>query len=100
MPIEAGYHYVFDRGYCDYQWWQHIQAQKATFTTRLRKGARYKIVEEKALNPDHPHIFHDQIIRLDKAPDMLLRRIVVARENGKPPLEITSNRLCKTPPTP
>lgn len=93
MPIEAGYHYVFDRGYCDHHWWQHIQAQGATFTTRLRKGTRYQLLEEEALDPAHPHILHDQTIRLDNAPDMLLRRIVVQRDNHKPPLEIVSNRL-------
>lgn len=92
MPIEAGYHYVFDRGYCDYRWWQHIHQQNASFTTRLRKGSRYQIVEEKLLDPNQPHILQDQSIRLAKSPDMLLRRIVVAREHSTP-LVLVSNRL-------
>lgn len=92
MPIEAGYHYVFDRGYCDYRWWQHLHRQNASFTTRLRKGSRYQLESEQALDPQHPHILQDQTIRLDKAPGILLRRIVVAREDGKP-LVIVSNRL-------
>lgn len=92
MPIETGYHYVFDRGYCDYRWWQHIHRQGASFTTRLRKGTRYQIIEEKALDAQHPHILEDQTIRLHKAPDMLLRRIVVKRDH-KAPLELVSNRL-------
>ena len=92
MPLHAGYHYVFDRGYCDYRWWQEIDAQNATFTTRLRKGARYQIVAEQPCDPAHPHLRKDQHIRLEQVPEMRLRRIEIARE-GRQPLIIVSNRL-------
>lgn len=35
LPIEAGATYVFDKGYCDYQWWARIHAQQAWFATCL-----------------------------------------------------------------
>lgn len=93
MPLHAGYHYIFDRGYCDYHWWQEIDAHHATFTTRLRKGARYQCIAEQPCDLTQPHILKDQHIRLEQMPDILLRRIEIARE-GRQPLVIVSNRLC------
>lgn len=99
MPIEAGYHYVFDRGYCDYGWWQRIQKQGATFTARLRKASVYHVEKENEPDPNHPHILTDQTIRLHQAPELLLRRIAVKREGELPPV-IVSNRLQDGEPQP
>ncbi|WP_265065085.1 IS4 family transposase [Pseudomonas sp. B21-056] len=37
MPLEAGITYVFDKGYCDYNWWHQIDQVGAFFVTRLKK---------------------------------------------------------------
>ena len=36
MAIEPGYTYVFDKGYCRYDWWAAIDDAGAFFVTRLR----------------------------------------------------------------
>jgi len=35
LPIEAHAIYVFDKGYCDYNWWWRIHSNKARFVTAL-----------------------------------------------------------------
>lgn len=37
MPLEAGMTYVFDKGYCDYNWWYQINQLGSFFVTRLKK---------------------------------------------------------------
>ena len=39
VPISRGATYVFDKGYCDYNWWARIAEQEATFITRLKTNA-------------------------------------------------------------
>lgn len=45
LPIEAGATYVFDKGYCDYNWWSRIDAAGARFVTRLKANAAVKVLE-------------------------------------------------------
>lgn len=44
MPIAAGHTYVFDKGYCDYNWWHEIDEAGAYFTTRLKKNAAFTVL--------------------------------------------------------
>src|ERR1700683_5846326 len=56
--IAAGATYVFDKGYCRFDWWQKINDSKAFFVTRLRlravkhrpirkrKGGGFKIIAD------------------------------------------------------
>ena len=36
---------VMDRGYNDYSWYNHLNSQKVFFVTRLKKNARYRVIE-------------------------------------------------------
>jgi IS4 transposase len=62
MPLEAGRIYLFDKGYCDYNWWAKIIDAGAHFITRLKRNAAYEVVMERPC--DGGDILSDRIIRL------------------------------------
>ncbi len=67
MPLEEGRIYLFDKGYCDYNWWASIIEAGAHFITRLKKNAVFEVLEER--NCDDEGIISDQLIRLtNKSP--------------------------------
>jgi len=67
MPLEKGRIYLFDKGYCDYNWWADIINAKAHFITRLKKNAVFKVVRE--LDCDGKTILSDQqIVLTNRAP--------------------------------
>ena len=45
-PIEAGQTYVFDKGYCDYNWWYQIHCAGAYFVTRLKSNAGVQVLAD------------------------------------------------------
>ncbi|HXE48558.1 MAG TPA: IS4 family transposase [Ramlibacter sp.] len=47
LPIEAGATYVFDKGYCNYNWWHSIDQKGATFVTRFRRDAALTFKRER-----------------------------------------------------
>lgn len=88
---EKGATYVFDKGYCNYTWWEKIAAAGARFVTRLKKNAAIKEVEAKAVPAEAAHILSDTIIlfanksnrgRHQNPCRRLLRRIEVVRADG------------------
>jgi putative transposase len=104
MPLEAGKIYVFDKGYCDYNWWRNIAAAGSIFVTRLKYNAAYKMVKQHAISTENTgFILSDQTIELtNKSPrggkkntlaGIALRLIEVARPDGKKPLMIVCNDL-------
>lgn len=42
VPIDAGCTYVFDKGYCRYDWWTTIDRAGACFVTRMKSRARFR----------------------------------------------------------
>jgi len=42
VPIAAGCTYVYDKGYCRYDWWTSIDRAGASFVTRMKKSARFR----------------------------------------------------------
>ena len=103
LEIEAGALYVFDKGYCDYNWWQHIDAQGARFVTRFKRNAALTPVREQvvASEAQQAGVLRDQIVRFStKCPggrrrnryEQPLRRIEIARENDIP-LVLATNDL-------
>lgn len=103
VPIEAGACYVFDKGYCDYNWWAAIDAKGATFVTRFKRNAAINVAETRALNPaDAVTILADEIVRFrHKTPRggkqnryaKPLRRIRVARPDNPAALVLATNDL-------
>lgn len=96
-PIIANTIYVFDKGYCDYNWWWGINQKKAYFVTRLKNNAA--VMMESAAPVTSEVILEDGIFKFkNKQPRGgkknlyvgSLRRIVVKREGGKPLLLVTN----------
>jgi putative transposase len=102
MPIDQGNTYVFDKGYCDYNWWRSIDARGARFVTRFKRNASLLIDKEREIaTEDAGVILRDQVVRFAiRTPgagrynkyEHALRRVEVARE-GEPPLVLATNDL-------
>jgi len=60
VPLESGDVVVFDRGYNDFAWFKTLVDKSVFFVTRLKKKARYKVVERRPVH--HKDIYSDQII--------------------------------------
>jgi putative transposase len=59
--FEPGSIVVLDRGFNDFSLYANIHAARATFVTRQKKNAAYRVVERRA--PVGPGILADQVIR-------------------------------------
>jgi putative transposase len=85
LPIKKHKIYVFDKGYCDFLWWNKINEQESYFVSRLKKGVRYVIERQSEINS--ANIRCDQTINLTarngKQYKSLLRYVEVEIENGK-----------------
>lgn len=102
IPVEKGQTYVFDKGYCDYNWWYQIHCSGAYFVTRFKSNAGVDIQEERTINErEHPQILDDQLVsfrnkrpggkRINQYHGTPLRRVTVKREDGRPPLVLATN---------
>lgn len=106
LPIEAGATYVFDKGYCDYNWWARIDAQNARFVTRFKRNAALLLECERAIAPEEATVvLADSVVRLaNRHPrggkrnryTSALRRIVIDRPDKETPLVLATNDM-KTP---
>ena len=88
-PIQPGTTYVFDKGYCRFDWWQKINDSKAFFVTRPKTTTRLRAVKRRSLRKrkgDGFQIVADDEVKLVSKGDSRLpipmRRIKVKRENG------------------
>lgn len=102
IMLEAGATYVFDKGYCDYNWWNAIDEQTAYFVTRFKKNAGIEQIESLSV-PSHCKdiVLEDAVVRFkNKRPGghrinhyygKPLRRIVVARPDKSTPLILATN---------
>jgi len=103
IPIEPGAVYVFDKGYCDYNWWSRIDASRARFVTRFKRNAALTVEEECAIPAaDAETILKDEIVCFaNRHPrggrrnryTQPLRRITVARPEHDHPLILATNDL-------
>mgnify|MGYP000669206589 CR=1 FL=1 len=103
LPIEAGAIYVFDKGYCDYNWWNRIRSKGALFITRFKRNASLKVESVRCVpDEDTGAVLRDEIVRLaNRHPgggrknhyDQPLRRITVARAGHDLPLVLATNDL-------
>jgi putative transposase len=88
-PIVAGTTYVFDKGYCRFDWWQKINNCRAFFVTRPKTNMRLRAHRLRPLGESHGDgfsIIEDAEVRLvskgDSRLPIPLRRIKVKREKG------------------
>ena len=95
--------YVFDKGYCDYNWWHRIDRHKALFVTRFKRNASLRVERSRAIPAEDAEVvLHDEIVRFaNKHPrggrrnhyDRPLRRVTVARPEHDAPLVLATNDL-------
>ena len=103
MPITPGAVYVFDKGYCDYNWWHRIDQAKARFVTRFKRNAALRVERTLPIPAeDAGVVLSDEIVRFaNKHPrggrtnhyKQALRRVTVARPEHDTPLVLATNDL-------
>jgi len=59
-----GLTFLFDRGYRKYSFFDDLMRRKAHFVTRAAALIRYEIIAKRALDPAHPEIIADWLVRL------------------------------------
>ena len=104
LPLLAGTTYLFDKAYCDYNWWHRIDQAGALFVTRFKRNAGLSLVRQRRLpRAAQGVVLEDAIVRF-KHPNpsggrrnpyrQPLRRLVIARPD-KPdhPLVLATNDL-------
>lgn len=88
-PIEAGATYVFDKGYCRFDWWKEINDGGALFVTRAKKNMRLRAKRKGKLKRrfgEGFEILSDDRVSLVSTSDsklpIPLRRIKLRRVKG------------------
>jgi IS4 transposase len=67
VPLEKGALYVFDKGYCDYNWWNSIDKAEARFVTRFKKNAAIDIVEQRSIPAEHCDVvLEDRLVKFKR----------------------------------
>ena len=103
IDIESDAKYVFDKGYCDYNWWYRIDQAGAYFVTRLKRNAAIEVLQSNLIEAgDQSIILSDEMIQFkNKRPGggrinhymKPLRRIVVHREDHDRPMVLVTNQI-------
>ena len=104
MPIAKGQVYVFDKGYCDYNWWYQIHCSEACVVTRLKSNAGINLEEDRTLlDPQQPQILGDHLVsfkhrrpggkRINEYYGTPFRKVTVERKDGRPALVLATNDL-------
>jgi hypothetical protein len=96
IKFDAGTVVVFDKGYIDYRWWQQLDQQGVFFVSRLKKDAKFTVIQDRDIPPTQKHILKDQEIvlpgwrQLGKV-GLALRRIEVWLEDKQEVLVLVTN---------
>ena len=102
LALQAGATYVFDKGYCNYAWWERIAQAKARFVTRLKINAAVREVACRLIPAAATNILSDTVIEFAHKSNRgghkndctrQLRRIEVIRPQGKGRLVLVTNDL-------
>lgn len=102
LPIQKGATYVFDRAYCDFNWWWKLNCEHAKFVTRFKSNTRLTLIDSRPIARAAREVIRsDEIVRLaNKNPGAgrhnpyaaPLRRILVIRP-GKRDLVLATNDM-------
>ena len=103
VPLTKDALYVFDKGYCDYNWWHLIDSAGARFITRFKNNAALLLVEESAIPEDAQGIvLSDRVVqfksrqagrRANLYKKKPLRCVSVVRPDKKTPLVLATNDM-------
>jgi putative transposase len=101
MELRAGATYVFDKGYCDYNWWWKINSLGSKFVTRLKSNSSIEILSHREVSQeDAETILGDlEFVLKNRTPRggkkifyiERLRRITVKRPDGKVYILVTND---------
>lgn len=81
IQIEPKRIYVFDRGYCDYNWWHDIAKKGSRFVTRLKTNAAFATTEERQVeHSDDSPVIRDRVIKLTNASPRARKKNTLAGE--------------------
>lgn len=103
-PLQEGALYVFDKGYCDYNWWHSIGLAGARFVTRFKYNAGLVVTEDRDIpTEDQAVVLQDQLVkfkrkfpgggRINQHFDTPLRRVTIVRPDKPTPLVLATNDL-------
>jgi putative transposase len=97
-PIREATTYVFDKGYCRFDWWTNIHKSKAFFVTRPKTNIRLRATKYRFVRKsigDGFRIIDDAEVKLaskgDSKLDIPLRRIRLKRDTGQTITLITND---------
>jgi IS4 transposase len=103
LPLEPGALYVFDKGYCNYNWWRQIDDIGSCFVTRFKSNAALITQEEREIPAaEQDFVLRDEIVRFKRRRpsghrvnqyDKALRRITVHRADKAIDLVLATNDL-------
>lgn len=102
VPLQEGALYVFDKGYCDYNWWHSVGLAGARFVTRFKYNAGLRVVEDRVIpTEDQSVVLHDELVkfkrkypgggRVNEHFDKPLRRVTIVRPDKPTPLVLATN---------
>ena len=101
VPLQHDTLYVFDKGYCDYNWWAQIDAAGARFVTRLKSNASLVSEMDFAIPSEAEGIvLRDEVVSFKhKYPGgkrinqygKPLRRVTIIRPDKPTPLILITN---------
>lgn len=63
LPLPSGSIVDFDRGYTDYAWYKQLNECGNFFVTRLKRNARYRVLERRSVKTEQ-NLTCDQTIEL------------------------------------
>jgi len=103
VPLESGALYVFDKGYCNYNWWKQIDDVGACFITRFKSNAAV-VTQRKYDIPaaEQGVVLRDEIVCFKRRRpsgkrinhyDKPLRRVTVHRADKTTDLVLATNDL-------
>lgn len=102
VTIKAGASYVFDKGYCRFDWWQKIDDCRAFFITRAKVNMRLRAISHRHVRQRKGDGFEiiadDAVVLASKGDSRLpipLRRIKLRRERGGI-ITLLTNDLART----
>jgi hypothetical protein len=103
LPLEPGALYVFDKGYCNYNWWRQIDDAGACFVTRFKSNAALITQEERVIPAaEQDMVLRDELVRFKRRRpsgqrinhyDKPLRRVTIRRADKTTDLVLATNDL-------
>jgi IS4 transposase len=100
--IEPGATYVFDKGYCRFDWWRKINNSGAFFVTRAKANMRLRVLKKRSCKRRRGEgftILADEEVALASKGDsklpIPLRRVKIRRDNGRV-ITLLTNDLRRT----